>query len=236
VHVDHTALRADPHAHTEAADADAGHDPTAAHATLDDGTPISLATAQRLACDATVVLVTDTQDIHHDTHDKTHLPSRRTRRISTPLRRALRLRDDGCRFPGCTNRLTDAHHVLAWARGGTTRLANLCSLCRRHHRLVHEHGYRIETSTHGELRFFRRDGSPVPLADEQRRIARTSASANDALGALRDTHAALGIAIDSTTACPHWDGEPVDYGLVVQALLIRGSNRVANDRVATSPA
>jgi len=76
----------------------------------------------------------------------------------------------------------------------------------------------------------------VPLADEQRRIARTSASANDALGALRDTHAALGIAIDSTTACPHWDGEPVDYGLVVQALLIRGSNRVANDRVATSPA
>ena len=35
-------------------------------------------------------------------------------------RRALALRDDGCRFPGCPPpaRYTDAHHVLAWAAGG----------------------------------------------------------------------------------------------------------------------
>jgi hypothetical protein len=234
VHVDHAALRADPHAHPGAARADTDthvdYDPTAAHATLADGTPLSLATAQRLACDATVVLVTGddgARDAHPHAHDEDKLPSRRTRRIAPRLRRALRLRDDGCRFPGCTNRLTDAHHVLAWARGGATRLANLCSLCRRHHRLVHEHGYRIDTTRDGELRFFRRDGSPVPLADERHRSngnghggdTGTGSSPSDPLAALRDANAAHGLAISSTTAFPRWDGEPVDYGLAVQALL-----------------
>jgi hypothetical protein len=191
--------------------------------TLANGTPLGVATVQRLACDATVVLVTD----EHGAHDGASLPSRRTRRIAPRLRRALRLRDDGCRFPGCTNRLTDAHHVLAWARGGATRLANLCSLCRRHHRLVHEHGYRIDTTRDGELRFFRRDGSPVPLADERHRSngnghggdTGTGSSPSDPLAALRDANAAHGLAISSTTAFPRWDGEPVDYGLAVQALL-----------------
>ena len=217
VHVDAAALRASgatsTAAVTDAPDEDDrhhDHDPTQHHATLADGTALSIETAQRLACDSAVVTVA------HDAAGRVTLASQRTRRISSTLRRAMRNRDDGCRFPGCTNRLTDAHHVVAWAHGGATTLQNLCSLCRRHHRLVHEHGYRIETAADGELRFVRRDGTPVPLADE-RRVA--LAPTRDAVPALRDANAERGLAIDASTAFPRWDGEPVDYALAVDALL-----------------
>lgn len=126
------------------------HDPTQRHATRADGTALAIAIAQRLACDAPVVTVA------HDAAGKVTHSSRRMRRVSTTLRRALSNRESGCRFPGCTSRRAEAHHIVAWPRGATT-LRNLCSLCRRHHRLEHEHGYRIATGADGELRFFRRD-------------------------------------------------------------------------------
>ena len=218
VHVDRAALAAGgdvPH-NRHAPDAAA----LAPRATLADGTPIALATARRLACDAHVVFVDDERGAAGDER----LPSRRTRRISPRLRRALRLRDDGCRFPGCTNRITDAHHVVAWIDGGTTDLANLLSLCRRHHRFVHEHGYRVATVSTGEPRFFCRNGQPVPVADEALRTSSgrdsdADGGAPDALAALRAAHAAAGLAIDATTAFPRWDGAPVDTHLAVLALL-----------------
>ena len=217
VHVDAAALREDVDRGSTATgvadehrDRRPPHDAIEHHATLADGTALSIATAQRLACDAAVLTVTH-DEVGHVTHT-----SRRTRRISTTLRRALRTRDDGCRFPGCTNRITDAHHVLAWARGGATTLRNLCSLCRRHHRLVHEHGYRIEAGVGGELRFFRRDGVLVPVADERRASFGVT---RDAVSMIRDAHAERGVVIDASTAFPRWDGEPVDYGLAVQAAI-----------------
>ena len=220
VHVDQAALAGDGHG-----EADRRHDTDAAasasHAMLADGTPIALETARRLACDARVVLVDDARDAAGEES----LPSRRTRRISPRLRRALRLRDDGCRFPGCTNRLTDAHHVVAWIDGGATNLPNLLSLCRTHHRFVHEHGYRVVVAgSRGEPRFFDRDGQPVPLADERLRTplvrdSHVAGAAPDALAVLRAAHAARGVAIDATTAFPRWDGTPLDAHLAVQALL-----------------
>jgi len=218
VHVDAAALRAGTDtssaAGTDGLDEDDrrrdDHDPTQHHATLADGTALSMATAQRLACDAAVVTVA------HDATGGITSTSRRTRRISIALRRALRSRDGGCRFPGCTNLLTDAHHVVAWAHGGATTMRNLCSLCRRHHRLVHEHGYRIDTRADGELRFVRRDGTPVPRADEDRVPL---GATHDTVAALRRAHAGCGLVIDASTAFPRWDGEPVDYALAVDALL-----------------
>ncbi|MCB0920614.1 MAG: DUF222 domain-containing protein [Actinobacteria bacterium] len=61
-----------------------------------------------------------------------------TRKYEIPerLRKAVRLRDRTCRFPGCTRRAeyTDTDHVVPWPEG-TTRAQNLVCLCRRHHRL-----------------------------------------------------------------------------------------------------
>ncbi len=51
--------------------------------------------------------------------------------------RFLTTRDRTCRHPGCNNRAgwADADHVIPHAQGGETDCANLCCLCRRHHRL-----------------------------------------------------------------------------------------------------
>jgi len=104
---------------------------------LDDGTRVSAETSRRLACDAGVVT------IRHREDGSILDVGRRTRSISPALRRALEARDRGCRFPGCMSRFTDAHHVKHWADGGETSLGNCLLLCRHHHRLMHEGGWRI---------------------------------------------------------------------------------------------
>ena len=55
------------------------------------------------------------------------------------MRHWLRLRDGQCPFPGCSNHSLDnkADHLLAWADGGTTGIANLGQPCPKHHRLKH---------------------------------------------------------------------------------------------------
>jgi hypothetical protein len=113
-------------------------------------------TSRRLACDAAVVEVT--HDVDGD------IPTgRRTRVVAPRLQRALNVRDQGtCTFPGCSCRIVDAHHLHHWANGGPTVLRNLTLLCRRHHVLVHEGGYRAELSDTGEIRFYRPDGTMVP--------------------------------------------------------------------------
>ena len=76
--------------------------------------------------------------------------------------RMLNARDKGCRFPGCANaRYIDVHHIDHWANGGETKPSNLISLCRFHHRAVHEGGIRIERLDDGALRFVKRNGDSV---------------------------------------------------------------------------
>lgn len=94
-------------------------------------------TFRRLCCDAAVVRV------RHDPEGELLGVGRKTRTIAPALRRALELRDGGCRFPGCNGRFTDVHHVVHWARGGETSLANCLLLCHFHHRLMHEGGWTI---------------------------------------------------------------------------------------------
>jgi hypothetical protein len=104
---------------------------------LDDGSVVSAETSRRLSCDAGVVRITHAPD------GSILDVGRRTRTILPALRRALEARDGGCRFPGCGLRFTDAHHVKHWADGGKTMLGNVLLLCRFHHRLVHEGGWRV---------------------------------------------------------------------------------------------
>ena len=119
---------------------------------LEDGTRVSAETSRRLSCDASVVRITKATsgEVHDGSAHGGSAPDgevldigRKTRTIPPALRRALEARDRGCRFPGCGLRFTDAHHVRHWADGGETKLENLISLCRFHHRLVHEEGYTV---------------------------------------------------------------------------------------------
>ena len=68
------------------------------------------------------------------------------------MRRALKHRDGGCRFPGCGLHICDAHHVEHWAAGGETNLDNLMLLCRFHHRALHEGGFRVVLDADGSCR------------------------------------------------------------------------------------
>lgn len=104
---------------------------------FDDGTRVSSETSRRLCCDAAVVRVRESPE------GEPLSVGRRSRTIPPALRRALELRDRGCRFPGCGCRFTDAHHVVHWADGGETSLSNCLLLCRHHHRLVHEGGWQV---------------------------------------------------------------------------------------------
>ena len=97
------------------------------------GALIAPETVRRLACDANVI--------------PTVLGSRgeildlgRSTRLATPGQlAALWLRDRGCSFPGCTTpaHWCDAHHLVHWADGGQSNLANLALLCGRHHSIAH---------------------------------------------------------------------------------------------------
>ena len=88
---------------------------------------------------------------------------RKSRTIPTAIQRALRARDRHCRFPGCTNsRFVNGHHIEHWSNGGETSLDNLILLCEKHHRLVHEGGFRIDKDYRDRWTFFRPDGIAVP--------------------------------------------------------------------------
>lgn len=104
---------------------------------LEDGTRVSAETSRRLSCDAGLVTVA------HGPDGRVLDVGRRSRTVPPAIRRALDVRDRGCRFPGCGTRFTDAHHVRHWADGGETSADNCVLLCRHHHRLVHEGGWQV---------------------------------------------------------------------------------------------
>ena len=114
---------------------------------LEDGTRVSYETSRRLSCDASVVEIGRARD------GSVLDVGRKRRTIPPSVRRALAVRDRGCRFPGCGLRFTDAHHIKHWADGGETSLANLLLLCGHHHRLLHEEGWKVEWWAEGRAAF-----------------------------------------------------------------------------------
>ncbi len=120
-------------------------------------------------------------------------------------------------FPGCTcKRYVDEHHLKHWSHGGETRLDNLASLCRFHHRLVHEGGIIIERLDDGAWRFVMPNGESIvsiapghtrPMSGDWRTIVQQ--------------HAEREISIDSHTARTRWRGEEMDYGIAVDILLAK---------------
>lgn len=124
--------------------------------------PASLA---RMACDCWLNMVAHGPDGKPIGHG-------RDRRTASPwLRDLVRIRDGGCRFPGCRRRMwTQVHHHHEWkAQCGRTDLPLLYELCVYHHTFVHEGGWTVEGEPEGELRFVNRDGRilsswPQPIA------------------------------------------------------------------------
>lgn len=123
---------------------------------VEHGPSIPADTARRFSCDASIITLLEDED------GEPLNVGRKTRVVSAPLRRLLTARDKGCRFPGCCNaRYIDMHHIKHWANGGETRPSNLLSLCRFHHRAVHEGGFDVQVLDDGALRFVNPHGDVV---------------------------------------------------------------------------
>ncbi len=121
---------------------------------------VDVRTIRRLACDADImplVLGGDGQV----------LDVGRAQRLFPPhLRRALVARDKGCAFPDCSIPASwcEAHHLTPWSQGGVTSVDNGVLLCSRHHHVIHEDPWTVESR--GGIPWFtppahrRRTGNP----------------------------------------------------------------------------
>jgi Domain of unknown function (DUF222)/HNH endonuclease len=171
---------------------------------LEGGARVPAGTSQRLACDASRVVM------RHDAEGRITEVGARTRTIPPALRRALQHRDKGCRFPGCGLPLGQGHHIRHWAHGGPTKLSNLALLCRRHHRAVHEEGFQVERQANGQLVFRRPDGRPLPDVPAPAAVPAAPCEALRAQNKARD--------INARTSIPGWQGERLDVGYAISVL------------------
>ena len=183
---------------------------------LEHGPALAAETARRLACDASRVTIIE-NDAGRAAQCRPQDPDH-----PAAIRRALNSRDKGCRFPGCSfTRYVDGHHVHHWANGGETKLSNLVTLCRFHHRQVHEGQVVVQILDDGAFRFTRPDGrsfdSPAPMATDWTGLV-----------------AAQPIRITPQTAVTRWTGEAFDAAQAVDWLL-QHEERVKNVSAETSP-
>jgi len=176
---------------------------------LENGQGLALDTVRRITCDGSLLRITE-----DDAGNPLDI-GRKTRAVPPAMRRALQARDSGCRFPGCTHRrFVDAHHIRHWADGGDTSIDNLVSLCRHHHRLVHEGGVGVERTSDNRILFSRPNGRVI----EEHPQLPASGSAEGLLGPThRRRNRETGEIIDATS----WiiPGDTLDYGMAIEGLM-----------------
>ncbi len=103
-------------------------------------TPVSVTTATRIACNAGLVpiVIDDTgQPLNVGRQQRFHTPA---------MRIAMAARDGGCIMPDCDRppHWCEAHHTNEWHNDhGHTSVEDGVLLCRHHHLLVHNKGWRI---------------------------------------------------------------------------------------------
>jgi hypothetical protein len=116
-------------------------------ADLEFSLPISAKAVERLACDCNVTRILLGSD-------SAVIDVGRSKRVISPAqKRALNVRDKGCRWPGCDRPAssTAGHHLTHWIRGGSTDLPNLVLLCHRHHWMVHEGKWQLVKTDDGQM-------------------------------------------------------------------------------------
>jgi hypothetical protein len=180
-------------------------------ARLQDGTPVSAETLRRICCDGGIVpAAVDDKGAVLDV-------GRRTRAIPSAIHRALWIRDEGCRFPGCMNqRYVHGHHVKHWLHGGATSLDNLVLLCAWHHRLLHEAGFSAILRDDGELEVRTPAGALLPAHPAlvtERPVIEWGAGTDEWHGDRDEPE------VDESTTMPSWDGERMDLDWVVGTLM-----------------
>ena len=177
---------------------------------LDNGPHVTAVTSKRVACDCSSTIIAE------DENGEPLNIGRRSRTIPPPMRRALKARDGGCRFPGCTNhKFVDGHHIIHWADGGETSLENLVLLCRHHHHLVHEGGFDCKRSKDGEIWF--EDGKSRRLDTFSKH---NSVTLEESLAWMYRKHENAGITSESCTA-KWYAGEQMDWDHAVSLMFPR---------------
>jgi hypothetical protein len=116
-------------------------------ATLTNGTPISAATARRLACEADIIpTILD--------GNSQPLDLGRSQRLASPAQRhAMHARSTTCEWPECTTPATwcQAHHLIPWDYDGPTDIDNLAWMCNQHHHNAHEGRWQVTRNHHGHI-------------------------------------------------------------------------------------
>ena len=99
---------------------------------------LSVDTAERHICESGLapILFSDGQVVNL---------GRELRLFSRAQRRGLAVRDGGCIWPDCDRPPSwcEAHHIVEWSREGRTDIADGVLLCKHHHLLVHNNGWRV---------------------------------------------------------------------------------------------
>jgi hypothetical protein len=183
---------------------------------LESGPSLTHAHADRLSMEASLLEAT-----HHRTCDAAgslideRVSYRRLhpRVARATQRRALRDRDQACRFTGCSHQGSlHAHHIHEYHRGGKTVTVNMILLCSKHHHALHRNGWSIVGDPGGAFQFTR-TGLPHPNPD------------NGDVEALVDRF--------TGPITPAMRGERFDLGLAVMAFL--HNEPLANEPLANEP-
>lgn len=172
---------------------------------LGNGLSLHPRTLQRHCCTSMIQMILHGKDL---TEDKPLNLGRRARRASRKQRQALAAIHQTCVFRGCdvAVRWCEFHHLEQWAHGGGTDLENLRPLCRRHHHLCHEGGWRLVLGLRGEAVALPPDErgpvrGPMPLSDTPVGAAALVAAVDAAGGIAAEAGVTLG---------GRWGGEMLD--------------------------
>jgi hypothetical protein len=156
-------------------------------ATVDDGPGLRSAERDEARCGCSVreVVHADQIDIDERTGAENSVTvgaqrlgailwwGRRRRTANAALVALMKMRDHGCRAPGCgRTRHLHVHHVRFWSLDGTTDPDNLILLCSRHHRMLHLGDFSIEALGRQMFAFRGKRGEvlesvPIPEVPEE---------------------------------------------------------------------
>ncbi len=133
-------------------------------------TSVSVATAERHVCTSGVIAVSfsdDGEGLDLGREERFHLPRQRT---------VLAARDGGCLVGECDRPPSwcEVHHIVPWSEGGGTSIDDGVLLCRFHHMLFHNNGWRVVHDGHGYA-------AVPPVSVDPSRTARALRSKSPAL-------------------------------------------------------